>query len=122
MKSLTRGRGGLVAGEEAQQATDQGLGMTCQRALVDHAFTGHQGSVAGHRPTLLGQHQAVSGHQLTGVNPLLCRQAGTSVWPRRPSRLPQPPSLPRFSPPPGRHTHTRTDSLTMSLRVWLCCG
>lgn len=60
-----------MAGEEAQQAADQGLGMTCQRALVDHAFTGHQGSVAGHRPTLLGQHQAVSGHQLTGVNPLL---------------------------------------------------
>ena len=32
------------------------------------------------------------------------------------------PPAPSFSPPPGRHTHTRTDSLTMSLRVWLCCG
>lgn len=39
-----------------------------------------------------------------------------------PGYLPQPPSLPQFSPPPGRHTHTCTDSLTMSLRVWLCCG
>lgn len=35
---------------------------------------------------------------------------------------PPPPSLPQLSPPPGRHTHTRTDSLTMSLRVWLCCN
>lgn len=40
----------------------------------------------------------------------------------RPQPPPPPPSLPQLSPPPGRHTHTRTDSLTMSLRVWLCCN
>lgn len=68
--SDTRQRG-LVAGRDVQAAPGQGLGLTCQRALVDHAFSGHQGSIAGHQPTLLGQHQAVSGHQLTGVDPLL---------------------------------------------------
>lgn len=40
----------------------------------------------------------------------------------RPQPPPPPPFLPQLSPPPGRHTHTRTDSLTMSLRVWLCCN
>lgn len=39
-----------------------------------------------------------------------------------PHHLLEPPSLPPRSPPPGRHTHTRADSRTMSLRVWLCCG
>lgn len=46
-----------------------------------------------------------------------------------PASLPLPASLPptpltspSLSPPPGRHTHTCTDSWTMSLRVWLCCG
>lgn len=60
-----------MAGKDVQEATGQGLGLTCQRALVDHAFSGHQCSIAGHQPTLLGQHQAVSGHQLAGFDPFL---------------------------------------------------
>lgn len=54
-----------------QEAAGPALGLTGQRALVDHAFSRHQRSITGHQPALLGQHQAVSGHQLTGVDPFL---------------------------------------------------
>ena len=69
-----------MAREGAREAAGQGQALTCQRALIDHALASHQGSIAGHQPTLLGQHQAVSRHELTGVDPfLLCGQAGASV-------------------------------------------
>lgn len=111
---------GLRAGLDIEERAPDGL--TCQGALVDHTLPSYQSGITRHHPALLGQYQAVSGHQLTGVNPLfLC---GTWGSVRSAALLAPTPSLSPAcsSPPPGRHTCTRTDSLTMSLRVKLCCG
>ena len=54
--------GQRVGWQGRKEAAGQGLGLTCQRALIHHALASHQGSITGHQPTLLGQHQAVSGH------------------------------------------------------------